>query len=67
MTTLCETGLLLEADFACVPCPAPEPQVAIAVMVRCGELTAEQEEELRVAARLQRLEVARERLLAWIS
>jgi len=67
MTMLHQAELLLEAEFALAPCLAPKPQVPIAVMVRCGELTAEQEEELRVAARLQRLEVARERLLAWMS
>ena len=67
MTTLCETGLLLEADFAQVPCPMPEPRTLIPVVIRCGMLTIAQEAELRLTARFQRLAVAKDRLTTLVS
>lgn len=67
MTTLCEMGLLLEADFARVPCPMPERRTFIPVVIRCGVLTADQEAELRLTARFQRLAVVKDRLTALVS
>jgi hypothetical protein len=67
MTTLCEMGLLLEADFARVPYPMPEPRTLIPVVIRCGMLTADQEAELHLTARLQRLAVAKDRLATLVS